>query len=92
MPTSRTDKNQVFDGQGRLISEEVVTVDTTAETTQADLRTKARQALSTNATFLGIAAPTNAQLTTQLKAITRQNNALIRLLIGTDLLTDNTDT
>lgn len=46
------------------------------------LRSKAQTALSVNATFLAIASPTNAQVVAQVKALTRQNNALIRLQIG----------
>lgn len=52
-----------------------------ASTNDADLRTKASQALTVNATFLALAAPTNAQTTAQVKALTRETSALIRLTI-----------
>lgn len=46
------------------------------------LRAKAVNALAANATFLAIASPTTAQVTTQAKALTRQVDALIRLVSG----------
>lgn len=43
---------------------------------------RARTALTTNATFLAIASPTTAQVAAQVKALTRQIDALTRLAIG----------
>ena len=61
------------------------------ETTNAtSLRDKARTALTGNNTFLGIASPTNAQVSAQVKALTRQVNALIKLEVGD--LSDTTGT
>lgn len=54
----------------------------TAATNGATIRTQAATALDTNATYLAIAAPTNAQIAAQVKALTRQSNGLIRLTIG----------
>jgi hypothetical protein len=48
------------------------------------LRDKALQALTTNATFLGRQSPTSAQTTAQVQALTRQVNAIIRLLVVAD--------
>lgn len=59
---------------------------------QRDLHGKARLALTGNTTFLGVANPSNAQNAAQLKALTRQVNAMIRLVVAGDLLGDNTDT
>lgn len=49
---------------------------------QNDLETKARAALTANATYLAIASPTVAQNTAQTKALTRQVNALIKFALG----------
>jgi hypothetical protein len=49
---------------------------------EATLRTQAFAALAANRTALAVATPTNAQLIGQVKALTRQNNALIRLALN----------
>ena len=46
------------------------------------LEEKALQALDINKAFLSLASPTNAQLATQLKALTRQSSGVIRLLLN----------
>lgn len=46
------------------------------------LATKAQAALTNNETYLGIGSPTNAQVVSQVAALTRQVNALIRLAIN----------
>lgn len=46
------------------------------------LEQQAVGALDTNRTFLAIASPTNAQIVAQVKALTRQNNGFIRLILG----------
>lgn len=46
------------------------------------LRTRARDAIDANKAFLAKASPTNADVLAQVKALTRQQNAVVRLLIG----------
>lgn len=55
--------------------------ETTAETNAATLTAKAKTALTNNNTFLAIASPTNTDIVAQVKALTRQVNALIKLEI-----------
>jgi hypothetical protein len=57
-------------------------------TNDATLRQQASTALQANRDFLAIAAPTQAQALAQIKALTRQNNGLIRHMLG---LLDGTD-
>lgn len=52
-----------------------------AANNESTIRQRADSALATNTTFLGIASPTNAQIAAQVKALTRQNNGLIRLAL-----------
>jgi hypothetical protein len=60
-------------------------------TNKAGLEDRAAQALAGNQTFLNLASPTNAQTLAQVKALTKQVNALIRLRRD-DLLDDTTGT
>jgi hypothetical protein len=48
---------------------------------QQALAGKAQAALAVNATFLGLASPSTAQNTAQVQALTRQVNALVRLVL-----------
>jgi hypothetical protein len=54
----------------------------TASANEATLRSRAQQAITNNTTYLGITTPSNAQVVAQVAALTRQNNAIIRLVIG----------
>ena len=49
---------------------------------ELSLRDKASQAVQANNTFLGIASPTNAQVVAQVQRLTRENTALIKLVLG----------
>lgn len=95
MAITRTDRNQRW-ANSQLVSEEVVVVDVTTEVTRADLLSKATAALAVNATFLAIASPSNAQVLTQVQRLTRETNAIFRLLraalVDNSLLVENTDT
>lgn len=72
---------------GVLVNEYTVTIpDSVAN--ERTLRDRASTALANNRDFLAITTPTNAQVVAQVKALTRQVQALIRLQIqdmsGTD--------
>jgi len=49
---------------------------------ELSLRDKASQAVQANNTFLGIASPSNAQVVAQVQRLTRENTALIKLVLG----------
>jgi hypothetical protein len=46
------------------------------------LHAAAKTAMTVNAAFLALVAPTNVQVVAQTKALTRQMNNVIRLLVG----------
>lgn len=54
----------------------------TDDANRASLQTKATNAIATNNNFLAIASPTNAQAVAQVQLLTRENTAIIRLLLG----------
>jgi hypothetical protein len=60
------------------------------ESNREALIAKARQALNANATYLALASPTNAQNLAQIRLLTREATALIRLTIGALETTDGT--
>jgi hypothetical protein len=51
-------------------------------TNQETIIGKAKAALAANNTFLAIASPTAAQVSAQVKLLTRENNAIVRLLLN----------
>lgn len=79
---------QVLNGAGVQVGTDVVEIPTAQDINLAALQSRASAALAVNATFLGIASPTNAQTLAQVKVLTKECSALIRLLLG---LLDSTD-
>lgn len=55
---------------------------TPAEANARTLREAAASALAANRTFLALSSPTQTEVRTQVQSLTRQNTALIRLLLG----------
>lgn len=84
MTITETRHNQTFH-QGNLISEEAVEVDITAKADDTTLRDQARTAFLNNKAFL-TATPTTAEALQQIKALTRQINGLIRLVVDAGLV------
>lgn len=64
----------------RLKTQDELDIDT-ATSNRSQLQSKAEQALSINVTYLSLTTPTTAQNTAQIKALTRQVSAVIRLLL-----------
>lgn len=56
--------------------------ETAAQSNRATLTGRAQTALQANRDFLAITSPTNTQAVAQVQALTRQNTAIIRLLLG----------
>lgn len=81
------DVNGVQTAQRPLTSDEIAdlaAMDTAAAqgSNQSTIRQAAQNALAANTTYLGIASPSNTQVAAQVKALTQQNNRIIRLIIG----------
>jgi len=66
---------------GQLVSFNEI-APTLTDLNREQIQTKARQAINGNRTFLALASPTNAQTLAQVKALTREANAVIRLLLN----------
>lgn len=54
----------------------------TAKANKLTIEEQALLALEKNRTFLTLTSPTNAQTLAEVKALARQNNAIIRLLLN----------
>lgn len=87
--TATYKRYRVTDGSGKVVGEDLESI-VPADVNLAQIAQKAQQALQANSTFLGLASPTAAQVTTQVQRLTRESNALIRLVLG--LLDDASDT
>lgn len=73
---------EVTDGRGEVIGEDIESIPTPVEVNAATLRQRAGKALVANAAYLALAMPTAAQSTAQVKALTQQSSALIRLVLN----------
>lgn len=82
MAIFRTYRNQTWDRDGNLVEDVEVQVDVTEEVNGDTIRQAAVAALAANKTFVALASPSNAQNAAQVKALTRQMNGLIRLILG----------
>ena len=81
MPT-RTTTVETYSG-GVKVDERTVAYDVSQEQVNDEtIRAQAAQALVANRAYVALASPTAAQTAAQVKALTRQNNGLIRLLLG----------
>lgn len=81
------DTNGVQISQRALTADEVALLASesaviTGTTNQATLQSRAQSALAANATFLGLASPTQAQTLAQVQLLTKECNALIRLALN----------
>lgn len=74
---------------GALVESRTESYEVSAEQVNEEtIRDRAAQALAANRTYIALASPSAAQNTAQIKALSRQNQSLIRLLLG---LLDGTD-
>jgi hypothetical protein len=76
-------------GQRPMTAAEILEVNgTSEEQNKRTIYDQARQALIDNRAFLDLSSPSNAQVLAQVKALTRQNNKIMRLLLGDTAGTD----
>ena len=78
----------VTDAQGKAIGTDVEKVPTPEDVNRAALTAQATAVFITNRAAIAASNPTNAQLIQQVKNLSAQNNAIMRLLLG---LLDGTD-
>ena len=80
---------ETYNSQGELIESRVETYTTPVEfDNEETIRQQAAAALDGNRTYSARTSPTAAQTAAQVKALSQQNNRVIRLLLG---LLDGTD-
>lgn len=89
MPITRDELDEIADHTGRVIQSIPVKRDVTVAVVELDAHAKLRAWRDENRAYLAIADPTALQSRTQVAKLTRQTNALIRLLLR-DLLADET--
>lgn len=77
-------KTRTYDADGRLLSEEEIeeSPQTPEQGNAATLRRRIDLALEANRAYLAAANPTPTQTAAQVKLLTQETTALIRLLLG----------
>jgi len=85
-----TRRYRVTDAGGQQIGFDEEHVATAEEANAASIAANARAALAANATYLAIGTPNNAQVVAQVNRLTRECQAVIRLLLGVLDSTDGT--
>jgi len=78
----------VRDDGGQEIGTDVEAVRTPQQVNETKIRSRVAATLAANATYLALPTRTSTQIAVQVEALTRQNIALGRLLVG---LLDTTD-
>ncbi len=88
----RVRRFRVLDDAGQQIGTDEEIIPTPEQVNAATLRSRATQALTTNAAYLAIPSPgpTAAQTTAQVQRVTRECSALIRLMLELLDATDGT--
>lgn len=75
-------RTEVKDAQGNVIGWNETTPATPEQVNLDALRVQALTAMAQNRAAIAAPAPTNAQVIQQVKNLSAQNNALIRLVLG----------
>lgn len=73
---------RINDDSGKQIGSDVVPIPTTAQTNAQTLQQQPLNAIAGNITYINTASPTAAVTTAQVKALSRQVNALIKLFFN----------
>ena len=81
MPVYRDDLDEQYSSAG-LVGSQPVQRDVTEESSRRTIHAQAATSLDGNRAFLALTSPTAAQNAAQVKALTRQMNGVIRLVLG----------
>lgn len=81
-PILRTYRNQTWDSDGNLIEDETVQVDVTEEVNGNTVRQFLDAARHTNKAYIALANPTGGQTAAEVKALAKQLNWLMRVVLN----------